>query len=34
VCDAKDPSGPALAFPATAFAAFVSAIKAGEFPTT
>ncbi len=34
VRDSKDPSGPALAFPAAAFAAFVSAIKAGEFPTT
>ena len=25
--------GPALAFPADAFASFVSAVKAGEFPT-
>ena len=34
VRDSKDPQGPALAFPAAAFAAFVSAVKAGEFPTT
>lgn len=33
VRDSKDPSGPALVFPAAAFAAFVSAVKAGEFPT-
>ena len=31
--DSKDPSGPALVFPATAFAAFVRAVKAGEFPS-
>jgi len=34
VRDSKDPQGPALAFPAAAFAAFVSAVKAGEFPST
>jgi hypothetical protein len=33
VRDSKDPHGPALAFPADAFASFVSAVKAGEFPT-
>ena len=33
VRDSKDPSGPALAFPADAFAAFVDAVKAGEFGT-
>ncbi|WP_035798055.1 DUF397 domain-containing protein [Kitasatospora mediocidica] len=33
VRDSKDPSGPTLAFPATSFAAFVSAVKAGEFGT-
>ena len=33
VRDSKDPSGPALAFPAAAFAAFVGAVKAGEFGT-
>ncbi|WP_035798058.1 DUF397 domain-containing protein [Kitasatospora mediocidica] len=31
VRDSKDPDGPTLAFPATAFTAFVSAVKAGEF---
>ena len=31
VRDSKDPLGPALVFPATAFAAFVGAVKAGEF---
>jgi len=31
VRDSKDPVGPALVFPATAFAAFVGAVKAGEF---
>ncbi len=29
--DSKDPEGPALIFPTAAFAAFVGAIKAGEF---
>ena len=33
VRDSKDPNGPALAFPTDAFAAFVNAIKAGEFGT-
>ena len=33
VRDSKDPSGPALAFAADAFAAFVDAVKAGEFGT-
>jgi hypothetical protein len=33
VRDSKDPSGPALVFPAEAFAAFVDAIKAGQFPS-
>jgi hypothetical protein len=32
VRDSKDPHGPALVFPADAFAAFVAAVKAGEFP--
>ncbi|MBC3844183.1 DUF397 domain-containing protein [Streptacidiphilus sp. 4-A2] len=34
VRDSKDPDGPALIFPATAFTAFVAAVKAGEFPIT
>jgi hypothetical protein len=33
VRDSKDPKGPALIFPTDAFAAFVAAVKAGEFPT-
>ena len=33
VRDSKDPSGPTLVFPAAAFAAFVRAVKAGEFPS-
>lgn len=33
VRDSKDPEGPALVFPATAFAAFVAGVKAGEFGT-
>lgn len=33
VRDSKDPSGPALVFPADAFAAFVQGIKAGDFGT-
>ena len=33
VRDSKDPDGPALAFPTDAFAAFVNAVKAGEFGT-
>ncbi|MBY8884148.1 DUF397 domain-containing protein [Streptomyces sp. PTM05] len=30
VRDSKDPHGPALAFPASAFAAFIDGIKTGE----
>jgi hypothetical protein len=33
VRDSKDPSGPALVFSVEEFAAFVQAVKAGEFPT-
>ncbi|GAA1270759.1 hypothetical protein GCM10009665_68840 [Kitasatospora nipponensis] len=33
VRDSKDPHGPALVFPATAFAAFVSGVKSGAFGT-
>ncbi|WP_267886131.1 DUF397 domain-containing protein [Kitasatospora azatica] len=33
VRDSKDPDGPALLFPATAFAAFTGALRAGRFPT-
>ncbi len=33
VRDSKDPQGPALVFGVDAFAAFVEAVKAGEFPT-
>ncbi len=33
VRDSKDPEGPALVFPATAFAAFVAGVKGGEFGT-
>ncbi|WP_328916281.1 MULTISPECIES: DUF397 domain-containing protein [unclassified Streptomyces] len=33
VRDSKDPSGPALNFPADAFTAFVAGVKAGEFGT-
>ncbi|WP_405743994.1 DUF397 domain-containing protein [Streptomyces sp. NBC_01525] len=29
--DSKDPRGPALTVPATAFASFVAGVKAGEF---
>lgn len=32
VRDSKDPHGPALVFPADAWSAFVSEIKAGRFP--
>ena len=32
VRDSKDPQGPALVFEADAFTAFVTAVKAGEFP--
>ncbi|WP_033222171.1 DUF397 domain-containing protein [Kitasatospora phosalacinea] len=31
VRDSKDPDGPALLFPAGAWAAFVAGVKAGEF---
>ncbi|MFI6155520.1 DUF397 domain-containing protein [Kitasatospora sp. NPDC051170] len=31
VRDSKDPEGPALAFPANAWQAFVTAVQAGEF---
>ncbi|MFE2411571.1 DUF397 domain-containing protein [Kitasatospora sp. NPDC059408] len=31
VRDSKDPEGPALAFPAEAWAAFVAAVRSGEF---
>ncbi len=31
VRDSKNPQGPALVFPADAFAAFVSFVRAGEF---
>ena len=34
VRDSKDPEGPALLFDADAFTAFVTAVKAGEFPST
>jgi hypothetical protein len=32
VRDSKDPHGPALAFTADAWAAFVTAVRTGEFP--
>jgi hypothetical protein len=32
VRDSKDPEGPALVFPVTAWAAFVSDVKAGRIP--
>ncbi|MFJ1708592.1 DUF397 domain-containing protein [Kitasatospora sp. NPDC088346] len=31
VRDSKDPEGPALIFPASSFAAFLAAVKSGEF---
>ncbi|WP_299536572.1 DUF397 domain-containing protein [uncultured Streptomyces sp.] len=31
VRDSKNPGGPVLAFPATAFASFVAGVKSGEF---
>ncbi|MFC5661957.1 DUF397 domain-containing protein [Kitasatospora misakiensis] len=31
VRDSKDPEGPALAFPVTAWQAFVTAVRSGEF---
>ncbi|MFE7564905.1 DUF397 domain-containing protein [Kitasatospora sp. NPDC057500] len=33
VRDSKDPSGPALVFPASAWCAFVAGVQAGEFGT-
>jgi len=33
VRDSKDPEGPVLVFGVDAFASFVSAVKAGQFPT-
>ncbi|WP_327677162.1 DUF397 domain-containing protein [Kitasatospora sp. NBC_00458] len=33
VRDSKNPDGPALTFPAEAWRAFVSAVRAGEFGT-
>ncbi|MFJ2953870.1 DUF397 domain-containing protein [Streptomyces sp. NPDC087270] len=33
VRDSKDPQGPALVFPADAFASFVAGVKSGEFGT-
>ncbi|WP_341846047.1 DUF397 domain-containing protein [Streptomyces rubellomurinus] len=32
VRDSKDPQGPALVFPASAWAAFVAAVRKGDFP--
>ncbi|MEV7941686.1 DUF397 domain-containing protein [Kitasatospora sp. NPDC088264] len=32
VRDSKDPHGPALVFPASAWEAFVSAVREGDFP--
>ncbi|MBV6697611.1 DUF397 domain-containing protein [Kitasatospora aureofaciens] len=32
VRDSKDPSGPALVFPAPAWEAFVAAVREGDFP--
>lgn len=32
VRDSKDPEGPALAFPASAWTAFIAEVKAGTFP--
>ncbi|MFE2413553.1 DUF397 domain-containing protein [Kitasatospora sp. NPDC059408] len=34
VRDSKDPSGPALVFPAEAWNVFVSAVKTGELPNS
>ncbi|MFE7531761.1 DUF397 domain-containing protein [Kitasatospora sp. NPDC057542] len=31
VRDSKDPNGPALVFPATAWRAFIAAVREGEF---
>jgi hypothetical protein len=32
VRDSKDPHGPALVFPAAAWAAFIAGVKGGDFP--
>ncbi|MFF1906231.1 DUF397 domain-containing protein [Kitasatospora sp. NPDC058218] len=32
VRDSKDPEGPALVFPASAWRSFVAAVRAGDFP--
>ncbi|MFE4974383.1 DUF397 domain-containing protein [Kitasatospora sp. NPDC056651] len=32
VRDSKDPSGPALVFPASAWGSFISAVRGAEFP--
>ncbi|MGW3183673.1 DUF397 domain-containing protein [Kitasatospora sp. NPDC001119] len=32
VRDSKDPEGPALVFPASAWEAFVAAVREGDFP--
>lgn len=32
VRDSKDPEGPALVFPASAWSAFITDVKAGRFP--
>ncbi|MFE4518764.1 DUF397 domain-containing protein [Kitasatospora sp. NPDC056783] len=32
VRDSKDPSGPALVFPAAAWGSFISAVRGAEFP--
>ncbi|WFB10905.1 DUF397 domain-containing protein [Streptomyces sp. LX-29] len=32
VRDSKNPEGPALTFPITAWGAFIKGVKAGEFP--
>ena len=34
VRDSKDPQGPALIFDTDAFTAFVTTVKAGEFPSS
>jgi hypothetical protein len=33
VRDSKDPQGPALVFPAAAWSAFLTEVKAGHFPS-
>nr|WP_280684389.1 DUF397 domain-containing protein [Kitasatospora sp. MAA19] len=32
VRDSKDPSGPALLFPASSWEAFIAAVRSGDFP--